>query len=68
MTPRKVAKNLIVKLTPVVNFINIKRANFLYEFIYIAKTKLEKGRSYEKFVRKMLMKLTPGFPIGLVLA
>jgi hypothetical protein len=49
-------------LTTVVNFINVKRTIFLYErrilaafssYIYV-----EKRRSYKKFVRKMLIKLT----------
>ncbi len=45
-----------------VNFIN-----FLYEhrfssffYVHVTREKLPKRRSYEKFVRKMLMKLTPG--------
>jgi len=44
---------MLMKLTHVVNFINLKRTNFSYEFL------LPKQRSYEKFVRKTLMKLTP---------
>jgi len=54
-------------LTTAVNFINVLRTNFLYKrcisaafssYMYI-----EKRRSYEKCIRKMLMKLTPGFPL-----
>jgi len=51
----------------VVNFINILRANFLYErlfgsffFLHATREKLLKRHSYEKFARKILMKLTPG--------
>ncbi len=50
-----------------VNFINVKRANFLYEchfgsffYVHVTKKKLPKQRSYKKFVCKMLMKLTTG--------
>jgi len=57
-----------------VDFTNIIRTNFLYEcllcsFFYIhtyihmyvrGKKLLNRRRTYEKFVRKMLMKLTPG--------
>jgi hypothetical protein len=45
-----------------VNFINVKRTNFLYEHHVLAAFStymyIEKQRSYEKFIRKMLMKLT----------
>jgi len=45
---------------PTVNFINVKRANFSYEIMaQKPKRNYKKGRSYEKFVRKTLMKLTP---------
>jgi len=51
---------------PIVNFINILRANFLYKslfgsyfYLFVTREKLPKRRSYEKFARKMLMKLTP---------
>jgi len=50
-----------------VNFINILRTNFLYErrfssffYIHVTREKLPKQRLYEKFVCKMLMKLTTG--------
>jgi len=52
------------KFTSVVNFINFKCTNFLYKrrvsaafssYMYV-----EKQCSYEKFVHKMLMKLTHG--------
>jgi len=52
-------------LPPVVNFINVKRTNFLYEccfssfnYVHVTRKKLPKWRSYEKFVRRMLTKLT----------
>jgi len=48
-----------------VNFINILHTNFSYKhcfgsffYVHITREKLLKQRSYEKFVRKMLMKLT----------
>jgi len=44
-----------------VNFINIICTRFSYKFFEKAKTYLEKWNSYEKFVRKTLMKLTPGW-------
>jgi len=50
---------------PVVNFIIVKRTNFSYErhisAAFSSYDYIEKLRSYEKFVRKMLMKLTPGY-------
>ncbi len=53
---------------PTVNFINIIRTNFLYEhsfdsffYIHVTRKKLPKQHSYEKFVRIMLMKLTPNW-------
>ncbi len=58
------------RFPPGVNFINILRMNFLYEcrfgsFLYITmyiEKKLQKHCLYEKFVCKMLMKLTTGLP------
>jgi len=48
---------------PAVNFINVKRTNFLYEHHILAAFSsymyIEKQGSFEKFVHKMLMKLTP---------
>jgi len=48
---------------PVVNFITVKRTIFSYEHCVLAAFSsymyVEKWCSYEKFVRKMLMKLTP---------
>jgi len=48
---------------PAVNFINVKRTNFSYERCVLAAFSsymyIEKRHSYKKFVRKMLMKLTP---------
>jgi len=58
-----------------VNFINVKRTYFLYEwhfgsffssYMYIVKA-AETRRSYEKFVRLTLMKLTPGSLVKLLL-
>jgi len=55
-----------IYVLPLVNFINILRTNFWYEhcfgrFSLVTCTykKLPKQRLYVKFVRKMLMKLTP---------
>jgi hypothetical protein len=57
---------------PLVNFINVKRTNFLYErhisaafssYMYV-----EKRCSYEKFVHKMLMKLTPRVNFTIIFA
>ncbi len=54
----------LTKSQPGVNFINIKRTNFSYKRRVLAAFSsymyIEKWRSYEKFVRKMMMKLTPG--------
>jgi len=51
---------MLVKSTPGVNFINVKRANFLYKILAPKPLRnYKKGCSYEKFVRKTLMKLTP---------
>ncbi len=48
------------------HFIDILRMNFLYEchfssffYVHVTREKLPKRRSYVKFTRKMLMKLTP---------
>jgi len=59
-----------VKLTLVVNFINILRTNFLYQsalcsfslvtFGFKTKEKLLEEYAYKKLANKMLMKLTPG--------
>jgi len=52
-------------LQAAVNFINNLRTNFSYETsfrqLFSRYMYVKKQRSYEKFVRKMLMKLTPGF-------
>jgi len=52
-------------LPPGVNFINILCTNFLYKhlfcsffYVHVTRSKLPKQRLYEKFARKMLMKLT----------
>jgi len=52
-------------LNPGVNFINVKRTNFSYEcrfgsfyYIHVTREKLPEQRSYKKFVRLTLMKLT----------
>jgi hypothetical protein len=49
---------MLMKLTPVVNFNNIKRTNFLYKrrfssfyYVHVTRKKLPKWRSYKKFVR-----------------
>ncbi len=64
---------MLMKLTPVINFVNVKRANFSYKcsfssfyYIHVTRKKLPKQRTYEKFVRKMLMKLTPEYPSKLI--
>jgi len=58
-----------MKLTPGVNFINVKRTNFLYKrsfgsfyYVHVTRKKLSKQHSYEKFVRLTLMKLTTAEP------
>ncbi len=57
MTTQEPSKN-----EKIVNFINVKRTIFLYERCVLAAFSsymyIEKRRWYEKFVRKMLMKLT----------
>ncbi len=63
----KAAQRVVMKLFLFVNFINILHTNFLYECcfgsffnIHVTKGKLPKWCSYEKFVRKMLIKLFLG--------
>jgi len=60
----KFALKILMKLTQVANFINVKRTNFSYKCRVLAAFScymyVEKRRSYKKFVRKMLMKLTQG--------
>ncbi len=58
---------MLVKLTPVINFINILRKNFSYErcfgsffYVHVTRKKLPKQHTYKKFVNKLLMKLTKG--------
>jgi hypothetical protein len=58
---------MLFVVSPAVNFINILRANFLYERrfdsfspVICTSKKAVKQWSYEKFVHKMLIKLTPG--------
>jgi len=52
-----------MKLTPAVNFINFIRARFSYERrtrnVHVTRKKAAETTFYEKFIRKMLMKLTP---------
>ncbi len=64
---KKAACKMLVKLTTVVNFINVKCINFLYKhrfgsffYIHTTRKKRPKWRSYEKRVRLTLMKLTTG--------
>jgi len=50
---KKVRRKLLMKLTPVVNFINILHTNFSYEhcfssFFYVTREKLLKPGSYKK--------------------
>ena len=58
----KAAHKILVKLTTGVNFINVKRTNFSYKRRFFTYMYLEKSCqndvSNEKFVRKLLMKLT----------
>jgi hypothetical protein len=42
-----------------VNFTNVKRANFPFESLFSAKSLALNKLSYEKHARKTLMKLTP---------
>jgi hypothetical protein len=50
---------MLAKLSPVVNFINILRTNFLYESAFLYLILVKKELSYEKCARKTLMKSTP---------
>ncbi len=52
---------MLMTLTPAVNFINIKRAIFLYKRCFSSYVLTLSKNSYEKFVRKTLVKLTPGW-------
>jgi len=52
---------------PGINFINVLRSHFSYKsalssffYLHVTREKLPKRLSYEKGVRKMLMKLTSG--------
>jgi len=63
----KVTCKMLIKLTPVVNFINVLRAAFSQIFLHQKITKLKhkwkkaaQRLLYEKGTCKMLMKLTPG--------
>jgi len=64
---KKRACKMLMKLTQVVNFINIIRANISYErhfgsfFSTYIEKKLPKRRSYKIFLRLTLMKLNPAF-------
>ncbi len=56
-----------------VNFINVKRTNFLYErcfgsfyYVHVTRKKLSKQCSYEKFARLTLVKWTAGITQGSV--
>ncbi len=67
----KAARRMLMKLTPVVNFINVKFTNFSYErcfgsffYVQVTRKKLPKWRSYKKFAHLTLMKLTPGVVVG----
>jgi len=51
---------MLMKLTPVVKFINVKRARFSYERRFSTYFLALLKNLYEKGVHKMLMKLTPG--------
>jgi len=57
---------IICTSRPLVNFINGKRTNYLYEryvsAAFFSYMYVEKQCLYEKFVHKMLMKLTPCYP------
>jgi len=52
---------MLMKLTPVVNFINILRAAFapILQSQIVIREKLLKTLLYKKIKRKMLLKLTP---------
>jgi len=60
--PKSQQKILMIS-TPVVNFINVKCANFTYKSLFSSYVLALNELSYEKFVRKMLMKLTLGVKI-----
>jgi len=51
---------MLVELTPVVNFINVKCANFTYKSFFSSYILALNKLLYKKRARKMLMKLTPG--------
>jgi len=58
---QKAAHKMLVKLTPAVNFINVKRANFLFKSSFKGQNvSRKKDVRTKKCVRLMLMKLTPG--------
>jgi hypothetical protein len=57
----KAAHRTLMKLPLTVNFIKVKRANFSYELCFSSYILALAKNSYEKFVRKTLMKLTPGY-------
>ncbi len=50
---------MFVKLTHVVNFINLKRANYTYKSIFYSYVLALNKLSYKKRAHKMFMKLTP---------
>ncbi len=58
---KKAARKMLVKLTTVVNFINILQVAFAQIFFCqtVIKEKLCKAPMYQKGASKMLMKLTP---------
>jgi len=63
---RRRKKIVIINYQPLVNFINILSANFVYKslfgsffYLYVTREKLPKRHLYKKFAHKMLMKLTP---------
>ncbi len=53
------------RMNPTVNFINVYarifRTKFWRQSWNVSRKSCQKGRLYEKFVRKMLMKLTPNY-------
>ncbi len=49
----------LMKLTPGVNFINVKRTNFLYEHHFSSYILALSKNLYEKRAQKTLMKLRP---------
>ncbi len=64
----KAVREMLMKSTPGVNFINVKPTNFLYKrhfgsfyYVHVTRKKLPKQRSYEKFMHLTLMKLTAGY-------